>query len=41
MGLLSWLNRRGQDVLEPYFVDPGFKRADRALEKGAAALLVR
>jgi Protein of unknown function (DUF3592) len=37
MGLLSWLNRRGLDVVSPDIVDPGFKRADRALEKGAAA----
>jgi hypothetical protein len=37
MGLLSWLNRRGADVLDPVIVDPGFKRADRALEKGEAA----
>jgi hypothetical protein len=37
MGLLSWLNRRGLDVLQPDIVDPGLKRADRALEKGAAA----
>jgi hypothetical protein len=37
MGLLSWLNRRGQDILDPEIVDPGFKRADRALAKGAAA----
>ena len=37
MGLLSWLNRRAPDVLDPTFSDPGFKRADRALEKGAAA----
>ena len=37
MGLLSWLNRRGQDVLDPEIIDPGFKRADRALEKGASA----
>jgi hypothetical protein len=37
MGLLSWLNRRGQDVLDPEIVDPGFKRAERALEKGASA----
>lgn len=37
MGLLSWLNRRGQDVLDPEIVDPGFKRADHALAKGAAA----
>jgi hypothetical protein len=37
VGLLSWLNRRGQDVLEPDFVDPGFKRADRALERGTVA----
>ena len=37
MGLLSWLNRRGADVLDPTFSDPGFKRADRALAKGEAA----
>jgi hypothetical protein len=37
MGLLSWLNRRGQDILDPQIVDPGFKRADRAFERGAAA----
>jgi hypothetical protein len=37
MGLLSWLNRHGNDILDPQIVDPGFKRADRALEKGAAA----
>jgi uncharacterized protein DUF3592 len=37
VGLLSWLNRRGQDILDPEIVDPGFKRADRALETGAAA----
>jgi hypothetical protein len=37
MGLLSWLNRHGNEVREPTLVDPAFKRADRALEKGAAA----
>src|SRR5215207_7847586 len=37
MGLLGWLNRRGNEVLDPVMVDPAFKRADRALEKGAAA----
>lgn len=37
MGLLSWLNRRGLDVIDPDIVDPGFRRADRALEKGAVA----
>jgi len=37
MGLLDWLNRRGNQVLDPVLVDPGFKRADRSLEKGAAA----
>ena len=37
MGLLSWLNRRGGDIVDPVFADPGFKRADRALEKGAVA----
>ena len=37
MGLLSWLNRHGNDIISPEIVDPGFKRADRALEKGAAA----
>src|SRR5262245_55161999 len=37
MGLLSWLNRRGADVLDPMIVDPGFKRAERALDKGASA----
>ena len=37
MGLLSWLNRHGNEILDPIVVDPGFKRADRALEKGAAA----
>jgi hypothetical protein len=37
MGLLSWLNRNGNEILSPTLVDPGFKRADRALEKGAAA----
>ncbi|HEX5621960.1 MAG TPA: hypothetical protein VFX51_26270 [Solirubrobacteraceae bacterium] len=37
MGLLSRLNRRSLDVLDPEIVDPGFKRADRALENGAVA----
>jgi hypothetical protein len=37
MGLLSWLNRGGNEVLSPTIADPGFKRADTALEKGAAA----
>jgi hypothetical protein len=37
MGLLSWLNRHGNEILEPTLVDPGFKRADRAMERGAAA----
>ena len=34
---LQRLNRRGGDILDPVFADPGFKRADRALEKGAVA----
>jgi hypothetical protein len=37
MGLLSWLNRHGQDIIDPTISDPGFKRADRALAKGDAA----
>jgi hypothetical protein len=37
MGLLGWLNRHGDQVLDPVIVDPGFKRADRTLESGAAA----
>jgi hypothetical protein len=37
MGLLSRLNRSGNEILSPTAVDPGFKRADRALEKGATA----
>ena len=37
MGLLSWLNRHGNEIVSPTIVDPGFKRADRALEEGAAA----
>jgi hypothetical protein len=37
MGLLRWLNRSGNELLGPTIVDPGFKRADRALEAGAAA----
>jgi hypothetical protein len=37
MGLLGWLNRNGNEILSPTMVDPGFKRADRALEMGAAA----
>lgn len=37
MGLLSWLNRNANEVLSPTLVDPGFKRADRALDKGTAA----
>jgi hypothetical protein len=37
MGLLSWLNRSGNEILSPTLVDPGFKRADSALEKGAGA----
>lgn len=37
MGLLSRLNRSGNEILSPTIVDPGFKRADRALEMGAAA----
>jgi hypothetical protein len=38
MGLLSWLNRNGNEILSPTVVDPGFKRADRALQTGAAEL---
>ena len=37
MGLLSWLNRSGNEILGPTIVDPGFKRADSALETGAVA----
>jgi hypothetical protein len=37
VGLLSWLNRSGNEVLGPTIVDPGFKRADSALEMGSAA----
>ena len=37
MGLLSWLNRSGNEVLSPTLVDPGFKRADSALESGVGA----
>jgi hypothetical protein len=37
MGLLSWLNRRGNEILGPTIVDPGFKRADSALATGAVA----
>ena len=37
MGLLRWLNRHGNEILDPTIVDPGFKRAERALEHGAAA----
>src|SRR5215210_3768301 len=37
MGLLSWLNRHGDELVSPTLVDPAFKRADRALESGAAA----
>ncbi len=37
MGLLSWLNRSGNEILSPTIVDPGFKRAERALEMGTAA----
>jgi hypothetical protein len=37
MGLLSWLNRSGNEILGPTIVDTGFERADRALEMGAAA----
>ncbi|HMJ97326.1 MAG TPA: hypothetical protein VK486_15845 [Thermoleophilaceae bacterium] len=37
MGLLSRLNRSGNEVLSPTVVDPGFKRADSALERGSAA----
>jgi hypothetical protein len=37
MGLLSWLNRHGDEVLSPTLVDPAFKRAERAMEKGASA----
>jgi hypothetical protein len=37
MGLLSWLNRSGNEILSPTVVDPGFKSADRALEVGSAA----
>src|SRR5687767_8070259 len=38
MRLLSWLNRSGNEILGPTLVDPGFKRADSALEMGAAAV---
>lgn len=37
MGLLSWLNRHGNEIASPTLVDPGFKRAESALEKGTAA----
>src|SRR5215207_3092932 len=37
MGLLGWLNRHGNQILDPEIVDPAFKRADRALEQGAGA----
>jgi hypothetical protein len=36
MGLLSWLNRSGNEILSPTVVDPDFKRAESALEGGAA-----
>jgi hypothetical protein len=38
MGLLSWLNRSGNEILSPTLVDPAFKRADAALEVGGAAV---
>jgi hypothetical protein len=38
MGLLSWLNRSGNEILSPTLVDPAFKRADAALEMGGAAV---
>lgn len=37
MGLLSRLNRSGNEILGPTLVDPGFKRADSALEMGVGA----
>jgi hypothetical protein len=37
VGLLSWFNRHGSEVLSPTLIDTGFKRADRVLDKGAAA----
>ena len=37
MGLLSWLNRSGNEILGPTIVDPGFKRAESALETGTVA----
>ncbi len=37
MRLLRWLNLRGDEILSPTPVDPSFKRAERALERGAAA----
>jgi hypothetical protein len=37
MGLRSWLNRSGNEILSPTLVDPGFKGADSALETGVAA----
>ncbi len=37
MGLRSWLNRSGNEILSPTLVDPAFKRAESALETGAAA----
>jgi hypothetical protein len=36
MGLRSWLNRSGNEILSPTLVDPGFKAADSALETGVA-----
>jgi hypothetical protein len=36
MGLRSWLNRSGNEILSPTLVDPGFKGADNALETGVA-----
>jgi hypothetical protein len=38
MGLLTWLNRSGNEILSPTIVDPAYKRADSALETGAAAV---
>src|SRR5688500_2053644 len=37
MGLLSWLNRSGSEILGPTIVDPAFERADGALETGSGA----
>ncbi len=37
MGLFSWLNRSGGEILSPTIVDPAFKRAESALEEGAVA----